>query len=178
MDHIEPTTTTFKTGIKYGNFLGLATVAVIIFLYYSGMQDFEAPDNLWFPSLISIAVMIAITVLGIREFKYKNEGVLYLGDAVITAVYIGLIGGLLGGVLTLIFYQFAEDDLYAKMISFMMDFTVNNSDKELGQEQIDVTQMIFNYTFTPFGIFISNFLNSVMMTAIIGLIAGLIMKTD
>ncbi|MDO4229207.1 MAG: DUF4199 family protein, partial [Capnocytophaga sp.] len=85
--------------LKYGLYLGLASIALSIIPYVLGIT-FSA--STWI-AILGYLVTIFFIVMGIKQFKAQRSGFLKIGEALKIGIGISLIGGIIGVLYMLIF---------------------------------------------------------------------------
>lgn len=166
-DHITP----LKTGIKYGGYLGMAMIVLTLVAHYTGWQDFsnlEATSNI----VVSVATYVlgfGLTFMGIRFFRSNNEGLLSFGEGMSVALFIGLFAGIIGALFMYIFAAYIAPEMGdAVMSSIDLD--------EMDEDEARVAEQMTGVFTSPIFLAFSNFLGSIIMGIIYGLVGSLILK--
>lgn len=166
--------TTFKAGMKYGLYLGLASTVIGLIFYFTGMQDFTSADTPILPSIAVYALVIGLTYLAIKYYKDSNEQDLSLGESMVTALYVGLISGLIGLVWTLIFFNFIDPEALDRMKELALSAPEM---EDLPEEALEMTESWMSFMFSSSSMAIIAIIARLILTAIAGLVIGLILKT-
>lgn len=159
-----------KIIINHGAILGLITVLLGVYLYYTGAYT----DPHWIFGVLSTLVLIAVITYGIKAFKNVNDGYLELMEALKIGIGIALIGGLISTLWTLVLTNVIEPDYlqhvrevqHAKMIE---DPKVS---KELADQSFEMAEKFTS----PFVSTALSIIGSLFFGFIISLISGLVMQ--
>lgn len=171
MNHQEEFVSPLKAGIKYGTYLGLILIALTIIGYYTGWQDLSDPTTTsnQVLSWVSIAIGFIVTFLGIRYYKRSNEDVLNLGEGMSVSLFIGIFSGLLGSIFFYIFISYIALD--------MTEAAKNSIDlDELSEEDAEAAEMAMKMFASPLIMATINFISSLFLALVYGLIASFILK--
>lgn len=167
--------TTFKAGTKYGLILGAASVILGLVAYFTGLQDFTSIDSNWILTLLTYALVIGITYLGIMYFKDNNDNELSLGESVSTGLFTGLISGLILMVWTYIFFNFIDPDALTRML----DLTLSSPEyEEMPDETLEQVESWMGFMFNPGMMGLMTLIGRIILTLIVGLVVGLVKKTQ
>ena len=160
-----------KAGLKYGIYLGLVLIALTIIGHYTGWQDFADPGKTSSQILTWSSVLLGfiLTFLGVRYYKRSNEDMLTMGEGMSVSLFIGIFSGLLGAIFFFIFASYIAPD--------MMDAAIQSVDlDELSEEEAEVVEATSDIMTSPLILSTFNFIGSLVMALIYGLIASLILK--
>ena len=168
---MEERITPLKTGIKYGSYLALATIVLTLVAYYTGWQDYtdlESTESM----MVEIATHVlglGITILGILYYRKNNEGLLTFGEGMSTALFIGLIAGIIGAVFMYIFASYIATDLGEAVLS-----TIDTD--EMSEGEAEAMESVMGFATSPVFLAFSQLIGSILMSLIYGLIGSLILK--
>ncbi|WP_423818328.1 DUF4199 domain-containing protein [Salinimicrobium sp. TIG7-5_MAKvit] len=162
-----------KFVLNYGLLLGVALVVVGVIMYVT--NNHLAPH--WSFTVITLALLIAFMVYGIRAFKTENGGFLSLGEAIKVAVGIGLIAAIIGGIWSIVLSTVIEPDYMSQMMEMQREQIVEQY-PDMGEAQVDNALEMGAAFQSPWIIFASGLVLYMLGGLIIGLIAGLIMKEN
>ncbi len=155
--------------LNYGIILGIATVIISVANYAFG----NAYEPHWSVNVISLLLMIALIVLGIKKVKESNGGLLKLGEGLKTGMGIALISGIIGIVYFLLFVNFVDPDFFTTIANIQEQKWI---DANMPEEQIEMSKALMAKMSGP-GIsaaFMIAF--TLFIGVIVSLIAGLAMK--
>jgi hypothetical protein len=155
--------------LNYGIILGIATVIISVANYAFG----NAYEPHWSVNVISLLLMIALIVLGIKKVKESNGGLLKLGEGLKTGMGIALISGIIGIVYFLLFVNFVDPDFFTTIANIQEQKWI---DANMPEEQIEMSKAMMAKMSGP-GIsaaFMIAF--TLFIGVIVSLIAGLAMK--
>ena len=108
---MENQASTLKSHIlQYGILLGAISVVFNLMLYFLDMHYTQEPAVQW----VNWFITIAVTVLGIYNFRSSNEGFLGLGDALKLGLGIGVIAGFIAIAYTFILLNYLDPDTIEK----------------------------------------------------------------
>ena len=166
-EHITP----LKTGIKYGGYLGLATILLTLIAYYTGWQDFtdlQSTESM----MVEIAghvIGLGITILGIIYYRRHNEGLLTFGEGMSTSLFIGLFAGIIGAIFMYIFASYIATNLGEAVLS-----TIDTD--EMSDGDAEAMEQVMGFATSPVFLAFSTLISSIIMALIYGLIGSLILK--
>jgi hypothetical protein len=162
-------TTSKSIMLNYGLMLGIATVVISVANYAFG----NAYEPHWSVNVISILLMIAFIVLGIKKVKESNGGLLKLGEGLKTGMGIALISGIIGVVYFMLFVNFIDPDFFNTIASIQEQKWI---DANMSDEQIEGAKAMMAKFSGPFisAAFMIAF--TLFIGFIVSLIAGLAMK--
>jgi hypothetical protein len=155
--------------LNYGLMLGLATVVISVANYAFG----NAYEPHWSINILSIGLMIAFMVLGIKKVKESNEGLLSLGEGLKTGMGIALISGIVGIIYFLLFVNFIDPDFFTNIATIQEQkwLDANMTDEQIEGAKAMMAKMSGPGITSSFMIVFTLFIGF-----IISLIAGLAMK--
>ncbi|UZH54529.1 DUF4199 domain-containing protein [Salinimicrobium tongyeongense] len=162
-----------KFVLNYGLLLGVALVVLGVIMYVT--NNHIAPH--WSFSIVTLALLIAFMVYGIKAFKTENAGFLSLGEAIKVAVGIGLIAAIIGGVWSILLSTVIEPDYMLQMSEMQREQMVEQFPNMTDAQIDDALEMSATFQ-SPWIIFASGLVLYMLGGLIIGLIAGLIMKEN
>lgn len=160
-----------KTGqfaLIYGLILGAIGIAFSLMLYFMDLTYQQS----WANSVVGIAILIAVVVIGIFQFKKANGGFLTLAQALKVGMGIALIGAVLSVLYTILFTSVIEPEFWQKNAEVAKAAMVEGG--KMTPEQIDVAvkqQLDFYWVAYPIILIFNIFFGFV-----VALIAGLVMK--
>ena len=157
-----------KFSLNYGLILGLISVVFSVMLFTMDAHYSRDPAN----SIISIAIMAAVTIWGIISFRKANGGYLTLGQGVKLGIGIALISGIIAIIYTLVLSNVMDPEFAMKVAEAQ-----KAADMEAGQMTAEQMQQRYDGTVNYFWIsypFILIF--SIVVGLVLGLIGGLIFK--
>lgn len=166
MENSQPKTGQFA--LIYGLILGTVGIAFSLMLYFMDLTYQQS----WANSVVGIAILVAVVVIGVFQYKKANGGFLTLAQALKVGMGVALVGALISVVYTMIFTSVIEPEFWDKTFEASKAAMLENS--KLTPEQVDATiaqQRQFYWMTYPF-ILITN----IFLGFITALIAGLIMK--
>ncbi len=153
------------------NFSAIYAIISILFLIFQpkNMNSSSTSSILGFVSLI---LFISIPIVAIRT--YKNQGgKITLGKAIKIGVLIGLLGGFITGVYSVIYYQFINPSAVDETLEIsrqVLEKTGKYSE-EMIEKQMEITRTYF----IPF-LFLGQIFSGVLYGLIGGVIGGLFFK--
>ena len=106
--------TTAKTALNFGLLLGAISV-VFGFVLYSLDIHYQQDSS---TSVIGYAIMIAIILIGIIQFKYSNEGYISLSEALKTGVGTALVSSIIVCFYTFFIIKYLDPEFLDKSIEY------------------------------------------------------------
>lgn len=156
--------------------LGIGLFVFSILLGFLGQAG--NPQAGW----LNMIIYIAIVVLALRTYKAGNNQGLKLGRAVGMGALIGLLGGLIAGVLLLLYYTVIDPGMLDQIIEAGQERTLEAIEKqgvslspEQMEEMMDPERM---RTWSLVGIGAGSPIMTCLACVIVALVAGLVMKND
>jgi len=161
---------TGKIALKYGLFLGGASVIFAFMLYLADMH-YQAGTPVF---IISVVLMLAAIIIGMIQFKKENNGFITFGQGFKIGVGICLIAGVIGVIFNQLMVNVIDPDMMEKAMEFQKATLMESGD--LTPEQINAQiEMGKNFT-TPTMQIAFGLLGSVFMGLILSLIPALVIK--
>ncbi|OAB78202.1 DUF4199 domain-containing protein [Cochleicola gelatinilyticus] len=167
------TASTKKIGVNYGLILGLISVAFSVVIWVLGMSA-ERP---WWTSALSVAIMVALIVYGLKAFKAANAGFMSLGEALKTGLTISLISGLIGALFMYLFVTVIEPDFIGQILE-QTERQMYEQNPNITDEQAEMGLKMTEKFTTPWMMSLFGLIGTLFFGFIISLIAGLAMKNN
>lgn len=160
-----------KIAINYGLILALCSIVVSVLLFVMDKHI----DRPWWASVLSIGIMVAVLIYGLKAFKAANGGFMSLGEALKTGLAISLIAGIVGALFNYIFVTMIEPEFVNKVLALteakMYEQNPNLSEAD-AKMALDMTEAFMSpWLMSAFAL-----IGSLFFGFIISLIAGLVMK--
>lgn len=165
------TNSTKQTMLNFGLILGFIGVLINVAIFAMG----RTYNPHWSVSVISIAITITIIVMGIKQIKVSNSGLLSLGEALKIGIGITLISGIIMVIYNLIFTHFIEPDFYTRLVDVQQQ-TMLEKYPQMSDEQIQNAVEMTKKMSGPFVSSAVTLIGSLFFGFIVSIIAGLIMK--
>ncbi len=160
--------------LNYGLLLGVATVLFSVAIYAVNGMSMERP--LW-QKVLSIAIMIAAIILGIKKYKEFNNGKLTLGQAMKTGLGISLIGGLIAGIYTYIFFAYVEPEFMTQVMEIAQEKMMEQN-PDMPDDQVEMAMSMSRKFSSPTAMLFFSVIGSLIFGAIISVIGGLVMRKE
>ncbi len=167
----EEHTSSKKIIINYGILLGLLSVVLGAFMYFTNAYL----DPHWVYSVISFAIIIAVVTYGIKAYKAANQEYLNLSDALKVGIGIALIGGIISSVWSLTLSTVIEPDYTQQMLAVQKENIIEQY-PDFSQEQVDQSMAMMEKFSSPYIGFAVSLIGSLFFGFIISLIAGLVLQ--
>jgi len=180
---MESNVTPMKAGAKYGLYLGLAVSAFTYLSHVLGLQDYASTDisSSFLVTAITWIILFALFFLGIRFFKNSNEGQLSFGEGMTTAMFIGLVSGIISVIFTYLFFTFIAPEVLGTITDAAME-SANTDLSELSEEEREKAEEmmggVMGMVSSPGFMAVSTFISRMFSAGIFGLISALILKND
>jgi hypothetical protein len=171
-EHVSP----FKVGLKYGMYLGLASIVITLASHFVGLDDLKNIESLDFKksfalSILGWAVIFGFLYAGLKFFREHNEGLLSLGEGFSVALFIGLFSAIILALYMMIHAHLFMGDL-VDTLSQVIDMD------EMPEEESEAVQSVMGFVTSPFFVAISSFFSRMFAAAIFGFIAALILRRE
>jgi len=183
MNTFEKNVTPMQVGLKYGVYLGLAMSVFGFIAHYAGLQDYSSTDitSSFLVTALTWIILAALFFLGIKYFKEGNEGHLTLGEGMTTAMFIGLVSGIISVIFTFIFLTYIAPEV----LSTMTDAAIADANADLSElsaeERAKADEMIggvMGFVTSPAFMAAMTLFSRMMSAVIFGLVSSLILKND
>lgn len=159
---------TGKFSLNYGLILGLISVAFSLMLY---TMDAHTTRDIT-TQIIAIAIMIAVILWGIYNFRRANNGYLSLGEALKLGAGIALVSGIIAVIYTALLANVIDPEFATKVaeIQKATDESAGTLSAEQIKQRYDGTINFFWISYPMILIF------NIIIGLLIGLVGGLIFK--
>ena len=163
--------------LKYGFFLGLASIAFHVLQY---VTDLLYTDEFAVSALLLVVWVVisaAILVAALEQYKKDNGGLLTVGDGAKVGVLAGLIAGVLYGGYMLLYTNVLDPNYYDKVVDLAMK-QMSAFAGSMSEEQFEtVREALYLRKPSDVANFISAFVTSIICSVILGVIIGAIKKS-
>lgn len=167
----------FSTALRYGLIAGLVGIVVSMIAMSTGLMDFSK-GFVWpmVIGVISFAILIVITVMGVRHHRDKElGGYANFGRMFLVAGLIVLIAGVLGTIFNYAYFNFIDPDYLANASDGVMEMYENMG---MSDDQVETAMEQFEKQMEGQSNPVKGLLGNVIASGIIGAIIGLIMKKN
>ena len=165
-----------STWTRWALILGVASLAFNVILGFLGLYGNRTVG------LLGLVISVVIIVAAFAAYKNANGGYLRFGRGVGMSALIGLLGGLIAGVLLLIYMIGIDPSLMDQMQDAQVEQAIEAMEKrdmpvdeDQLREQMD-SSFVRNMTYG--GILLGGPIFSCIWCVIVGLVAGAIMKNN
>lgn len=155
--------------LNQGLYLGIVSILINVVVY--AMGNHLQPH--WSVSVISIIVMTAFIVMGMKQFKTGNGGFMSWSQAVKIGVGLTMISAVIVTIYNQIFMNFIEPDLMQQMAAVQEQAWI---DAGLSSDQIDASKEMMEKFQSPLITSAIGLVASAFFGFIVSAIAGAIMK--
>ena len=166
----------FPTASRWGLYGGLASIALGLIFYLTGISNFEKRGGGVLPQIMSYVVWIGTIVMAIRAHKTEDlGGYITFKRAFGTGALAGLIFAIITGIWTYLFFAMIAPDA----LDMIREMSYNTmAERGMSEEEIEQASGLMSSFTSPAFISLSAFFSSAVISLIISLIAGAIMKQD
>ncbi len=174
---MEVNVTEFKSGLRYGSIMGIALSVLTLVMYYTGIDtgDIENMKGGIVSSIFDYIICTVCIVLAIRYYKQNNEQ-LFLGQSIMTALYTAAIAAVIYFLFQLLFFYVIAPEILDNIRGVIENENVIDDDVPEEARQT-VTWMVGVFT-SPVVIGAMSLVGNLFYGFVVGLIGGLIMKTQ
>ena len=168
--------THFQNALKFGLMMGGLLIVSGLVMYLAGMVDTETGKSGFLGTALSYVISIGALILGISAYKKSNNNFLSLGDGVKQGILIGLVGGLVSAIYTVIFFQFIEPD----MLENIRETAIQQAEDrgQINEDSEEMMSGIMNTFTSPLFFFFATIIMKFFLGLFVGLITGAIMKNE
>ncbi len=170
---MEEQITPLKTGIKYGGYLGMATIVMQLVVHYGGLTNLtgEMQASDFIVQGLTWIIGFALVYMGIKYFKDNNEGLLTFGEGISVSLFIGLFAGIISAIFMYIYAAYLMPDFG--------DAIMNNVDMdEMSTQEAEVMEQAMGFATSPIFLAFTGFIMKLLGCLIYGLIGSAILKKD
>ncbi|CAI8360774.1 MAG: Uncharacterised protein [Bacteroidetes bacterium MED-G17] len=162
---------TKQIAINFGFLLAGYNVITGLMLFFLDMHY----QNNSTVGLVNLAVIAAVIIYGITQFKKFNDGFIKLSEALKTGLGIALISGIVSVIYSIVLITFIDPDFIDKMLEFQKETMLEknpNMSVENANKMVDMQRKFSGPMITSAFIIIFN----LFFGFVISLIGGLIVK--
>jgi hypothetical protein len=160
-----------KIALNYGLLLALLSIVLSVFAYVTDNHI----DRPWWLSVLSMLVMIAIIVYGLKAFKNENGGFLSVGEAIKVGLAISLISGIIVAIYNYIFVTVIEPEYVTQLLEFTEEKMIADN-PEMTESQLNMAMDMTEKFMSPMMMTAFAIIGTLFFGFIISLISGLILK--
>jgi len=160
-----------KIALSYGLLLALLSIVLSVFAYVTDNYI----DRPWWLSVLSMLVMIAIIVYGLKAFKNENGGFLSIGEAIKVGLAISLISGIIVAIYNYIFVTVIEPEYVTQLLEFTEEKMIADN-PEMTESQLNMAMDMTEKFMSPMMMTAFAIIGTLFFGFIISLISGLILK--
>ncbi len=169
MENVKPSAKKFI--LNYGLILG--TLSVLLGATMYATNNHLAPH--WSFSLVGFIIIIGIIIYGVHSYKKENNGYLTIGEALKIGIGIALIGGIIGGIWSLLLANVIEPDYMEKAIELQREKTLE-SFPDMTEEQLEQGLELSRKLSSPVITFAIGIIGNLFLGFVISLIGGAVMQ--
>ncbi len=160
----------FKTGIRFGIITSLINSLIGIALYSFGLVDFSGNSGGWISFLlIGLGIYLAS-----EHYKKFSGGYMRQSDVVVTALWLGLISGIITVIFLLL--QLQLDPSILEKMQNLMEFQLEQQNLE-GAEY-DKAMEIGSMFMKPWVLAVMTLISSLFMTLIVGFLLSFFLRKE
>ena len=162
----------WKVAMNYGVMYGLASSIVYLIFYFAG----AAIDNSA-PQWIGYLILITTIYLGITNYRNNDMGgYISYSRSLGTGVLIGLFGGIVTAIFTVIMFTVIDPELSQKIIEKSQEEMIEKGN--MSEEQMSIAMSWTQKFMHPGILFVFSILGSVFMAFIFSLIISVFTKKE
>ena len=160
-----------KVAMTYGAMYGLSATIIYLIFYFAG----AGMQSKW-PQYIGYGLLITFLVLGIKSYRDQDlDGYISYGKSLSTGVLIGLFGGIIMGVFTVLMFTVIDPNIATKI---MEEAQQKMLDKGLSESQAETALSMSRKFMSPPLLFIFSILGWGFMACIFSLIISVFTKKE
>ena len=161
----------WNVAMSYGTMFGLAS-AIVFFIFYFAGADIQSK---W-PQYIGYGMLILFLVLGIKSFRDQDlDGYISYGKSLGTGVLVGLFGGIITGIFTVLMFTVIDPGMANKLIEATQQKLI---DQGLPESQIEMSISYARKFMSPPILFVFSIVGQVLMAFIFSLIISVFLKKE
>ncbi len=161
-----------KVAMTYGAMCGLASSIIYLIFYFGG----AAVDNKW-PQWIGYAVMITTIVMGVKSYRDQDSGgFINYGRSLGTGVLIGMFGGIITGLFTVLMFTVIDPGMAEKIINKAQEDMIAKG--TMSEDQISMAMSMTRKFMNPGMLFAFSIVGSVFIAFIFSLITSIFTRKE
>jgi hypothetical protein len=170
----------FISAIKSGLIIGVVSIVVFVIMYVADIK----PIGMMMPfviMLIGLAINIAILVIMFKKYRTETGGFISFGNAFLYCFIALVVATIISTIFTLLFIQFIEPAYYKNIMDAQKAYMENYLAGKVSEEQMAQTMDKIDEQAAKMGSIgstLKGLLASVVVSGIIALIVGAIMKKN
>ena len=159
-----------STGLNYGLYLGLASIAISILMYVTGIYDLSGSGEYrWVASLLSFGATVILVILAYKAFKSNGDGFMTFGEGFRLSFTTIIISTLIGLVWLAVYILVLEPDYQDALLDAQIaQFEERGMDGEAIEMALSWTEKMTSPLFM--------FLWTIVTSAVFGVFVSLLMS--
>ncbi|CAN5628939.1 hypothetical protein BH11BAC1_BH11BAC1_10810 [soil metagenome] len=164
--------TQMKVAMTYGAIYGLASSIIYLIFYFAGASiDNKAPQY------VGWIVLIASLFIGIKSYRDQDlDGYISYGKSLGTGTLIGLFGGIITGVFSVLMFTVIDPGLAQKIIEKAQEDMIERGN--MSEDQINLAVSWTRKFMNPIALFLFSILGSIFMSFIFSLLISIFTKKE
>ena len=164
--------TQMKVAMTYGAIYGLASSITYLIFYFAG-----APVNSKWPQWIGYLLMIVILSMGIKSYRDQDsEGFISYGRSLGTGVLMGMFGGIITGLFSVLMFTVIDPGLGEKIVEKAQEDMIQRGG--MSEDQIEMAVSWTRKFMNPGMLFLFSIIGSAFMAFIFSLFISIFVRKE
>ncbi len=159
--------------LQYGCLLGGVSVVFGLMIYFLDMHYTQETALLY----VSLAMTLSVLVIAFINYRKDNDGFMSLGEALKLGLGIAAVSAIFGVAYQILLVTVIDPDTVGKMMD-VVEMKILDENPEIPKEQLDQILAMQEKGSSPMWIAVSGFAGSLIISFILSLVSGLILKRN
>lgn len=161
-----------RIALKWGLFLGLASVVLLVIQYNTFSMDSTALNTLL--SGLGFVLSAALIYLAVREFRAANDGFLSVGQSISVGLLTGAISTVLGLLFQQFYRRFIDPNMMERMVTMQLEKQNIDTTSAQGEKALEFLRSP-TYNLVIFG---TTLLVGLLISLVIAAVVGFILRRE
>jgi hypothetical protein len=153
-----------KTGVRFGVVTSLLSSLIGLALFFTGLTDYSGSSSGWVGTLIFILGIY----LASEGYKKENNGFMSHSDLVVTALWMGLVSGIVSAIIVGVHMQLDPDLMTAQLNRIEADMENKGVDDAAIEQTMSITRKVMQPIPMALIMVFSSFIFTVVLASIMG----------
>jgi hypothetical protein len=167
---------TFSIALPWGLVFGLYSgLTFVLWEAKVPIEEAARRGNGGLGTVLGWALALALVIVAHLQFKKKGDGFMSYGQGLTTALWAGLVGGILSAVIRFVYMKFIDPEYLAQMKEFALNQATKANSTEEGEQ---MAEKIMGFFMSPGMMSFLKCLSILFLYLIYGLIVSIFTKKE